>query len=92
MASAASKRQVKAPSLPTGFFYDLPSLHRPPNSAPSAQTSIPDNFTPPRVSSTSMPGDSQDLELLKLQIEKQRLQIQVWELEVQANGAIAVVS
>ena len=86
MASAAGKRQVKAPSLPTGFVYDLPSLHRPPNSAPSARTSIPDDLTPPRVSPTSMPGNSQVLELLKLQIEKQRLEIQVLELEAQAKA------
>ena len=33
-----------------------------------------------------MPGNSQDLELLKLQIEKQRLEIQVLELEAQAKA------
>ena len=32
-----------------------------------------------------MPENSQDLELIKLQIEKQRLQIQVLELEAQAK-------
>ena len=88
MASTAGKRQVKAPSLPTGFVYDLPSLHRPLNSTPSARTSIPDDFTPPRVSPTSMPGNSQDSELLKLQIEKQRLKIQVLELEAQAKARL----
>ena len=33
-----------------------------------------------------MPENSQDLELIKLQIEKQRLQIQVLELEAQAKA------
>ena len=33
-----------------------------------------------------MPGNSQDLELIKLQIEKQRLEIQVLELEAQAKA------
>ena len=81
MASAAGKRKVKAPTLPTGFVYDLPSLSRPPHSAPSARTSLPDDLTPPRASPVSMPGNSQDLELIKLQIEKQRL-----EREAQAKA------
>ena len=86
MASAAGKRQVKAPSLPTGFVYDLPSLNRPSHSASSARTSLQVDLTPPRASPTSMPENSQDLELLKLQIEKQRLEIQVLELEAQAKA------
>ena len=86
MASAAGKRIVKAPTLPTGFVYDLPSLSRPPHSASSARTSFQDDLTPPRVSLVSMPGNSQDLELIKLQIEKQRLEIQVLEPEAQAKA------
>ena len=74
MASAAGKRKVKAPTLPTGFVYDLPSLSRPPHSAPSARTLLQDDLTSPR------------LELVKLQIEKQRLEIQVLELEAQAKA------
>ena len=84
MASAAGKCQVKAPSLPMGFLYDLPSLSQPPKNAPSARTLLQDNLTPP-VSPTSMPGNSQDLELIKLHIKKQRLEIQVLELEAQAK-------
>ena len=85
MASAAGKCKVKAPSLPTGFVYDLPSLSRPPHSAPGARTLFQDDLTPPRVSPVSMPENSQDLEFIKLQIEKQRLEIQVLELEAQAK-------
>ena len=47
---------------------------------------LQDNLTPPRVSPVSMPGNSQDLELIKLQIEKQRLETQVLELEAQAKA------
>ena len=86
MASAASKCKVKAPTLPTGFVYNLPSLSQPPRSAPSARTSLPDNLTPPRASLVSMPGNSQDLELIKLQMEKQCLEIQVLELEAQEKS------
>ena len=86
MASAAGKRIVKAPTLPTGFVYDLPSLSWPPHSAPSARTSLQGDLTSPRGSPVPTPGDSQDLELVKRQIEKQRLEIQVLELEAQAKA------
>ena len=86
MASAGGKRKVKAPTLPTGFVYDLPLLSQPPHSAPSAKTSPQDDLTLPRGSPASMPRNSQDLELIKLQIEKQRLEIQVLELEAQAKA------
>ncbi|KAK2548482.1 hypothetical protein P5673_031263 [Acropora cervicornis] len=78
MASATGKRKVKAPTLPTGFVYDLPSLSRPPHSAPSARALLQDDRTPPPV--------SPDLELIKLQIEKQHLEIQVLELKAQAKA------
>ena len=84
MASAAGKRKVKAPTLPTGFVYDLPSLSRPSHSAPSARASLQDDRTPLRVSPVSMPENSQVL--IKLQKEKQRLEIQVLELEAQAKA------
>lgn len=86
MAAAAGKRKTKAPSLPSGFVYDLPSLNRPPYSAPGAGISLQDDYTPPRVSPPPSVGNSSDLELLKLQIEKQRLEIQVLELEAQAKA------
>ena len=86
MASAAGKRKVKAPTLPPGFVYDFPSLSQPPHSAPSAKLSPQDDLTPPRGSPVSMPGNSQDLDLVKLQIEKQRLEIQLLELEAQAKA------
>ena len=86
ISSTAGKRQVKASSLPVGLVCDLTSLSRPPHSAPSSRTSRQDDLTLPRVSTTSMPKDSQYLELFKLQKEKQRLEIQVLELEAQAKA------
>lgn len=90
MATAAGKRQTKRPALPSGFVYDLPSLDRPPFSAPSA-TSVPqlqEETTPPRGSPVSPAplGNPRNMELLKLQIEKQRLEIQLLELEDQAKA------
>jgi len=86
MASAASKRKVNPPTLPTGFVYDPRSLSRLHHSAPNARTLLQDDLTPPRGSPIPTPGYSQDLELIKLQIEKQRLEIQVLELEAQAKA------
>ena len=72
--------------LQNSFVYDIPSLSQLPHSTPSAKTtSLQDDLTPPRVLLISMPGTSQDLELIKLQVEKQRLEIQVLELEAQAK-------
>ena len=75
MASAAGKCKTKTSSLPTGLVYDLSSLSHPPHSAPSARASLQDDLTPPRVSPNSIQGNSQDLELVKLQTEKQRLEL-----------------
>ena len=90
MATAAGKRQTKRPALPSGFVYDLPSLDRPSFGAPAA-TSVPqlqDENTPPRRSPVSPAplGNPRNMELLKLQIEKQRLEIQLLELEAQAKA------
>ena len=67
-----------------GFVYNLPSLSWLPHSTPSARTSLPNNLTPPCDSPVSMPGNSQDFELIEIQIEKQRLEIQ--DLELGAQG------
>ena len=68
MASASGKRKVKAPTLPTGFVYNLPS-------SAASQHSKCKNFASRQ-------------ELIKLQIEKQRLEIQVQELEAQAKARL----
>ena len=82
-ATAAGKRPTKRPPLYSGFVYDLPSLDRPPFSAPLA-TSIPElqeDNTP-----TAPRDNPRNMELLKLQIEKQRLEIQFLELEAHAKA------
>ena len=90
MATAAGKHQIKRPALPSGFVYDLPSLDRPPFSAPPA-TSVPqlqEENMPPRGSPVPPAplGNPRNMELLKLQIEKQHLEIQLLELEAQAKA------
>ena len=35
MSRATGRPQIKAPHLPTGFIYDLPSLLPPPNNVPT---------------------------------------------------------
>ena len=85
-ASVTDKRKVKAPTLTKGFVYNIPSLSRLPHSDPRAKTtSLQDDLIPPCVSPISMTGTSQDLELIKLEVEKQHLEIQVLELEAQAK-------
>ena len=87
MAAAAGKRKTKGPSLPSGFVYDLPSLERPPHSAPSASSALQNDAITPRGSpaSNAAPGNSSDLQL-NLQLEKQQLEIHLLELEVQARS------
>ena len=88
MAAAAGKRKTKDPSLPSGFVYDLPSLERPPHSAPSASSALQtDAITPSGFpASNAAPGNSSDLQLRNLQIEKQQLENRLLELEAQAKA------
>ena len=88
MAAAAGKRKTKAPSLPSGFVYNLPSLERPPHSVPSATSAPQTDAITPRGSpaSNAVPGNAPDLQLLNLQIEKQQLVIRLLELEAQAKA------
>ena len=76
MATAAGKRKTKDPSLPSGFVYDLLSSERPPHSAPSASSTLQtDAITPSGFpASNAAPGNSPDLQLRNLQIEKQQLE------------------
>ena len=88
MAAAAGKRKTKAPSLPSGFVYDLPSLERPPHNITSATSAPQTDAITPRGSSVSnvVPGNAPNLQLLNLQIEKQQLKIRLLELEAQAKA------
>ena len=88
MAAATGKCKTKGPSLPLGFVYDLPSLERPLHSAPSASSALQTDTMTPRGSpaSNAASGNSSDLQLLNLQIEKQQLEIRPLELEGQAKA------
>ena len=100
LAQAAGKRKSRVPVLPSGFVYDLPSLTRPPNSAVS--NTAPDRPSPssavattPRVENPVLnpsPGNSSDLQLLNLQIEKQQLELRLLELEAQSRARELVFS
>ena len=90
MAQAAGKRRTKIPPLPSGFIYDLPSLTRPPHSASASPVNpSPSNAAAtPRVSPSvqTPPGNSAELQLLNLQIEKQQLELRLLELEAQSRA------
>ena len=90
MAQAAGKRRSKIPPLPSGFIYDLPSLTRPPHSASASPVNpSPSNAAAtPRVSPSvqTPPGNSAELQLLNLQIEKQQLELRLLELEAQSRA------
>ena len=103
MSQAAGKRRTRAPLLPAGFVYDLPSLTRPPTSASNGVSSpehspshgdqrTPRVENPAAVSSTSSPGNPPDLQLLNLQIEKQQLELRLLELEAQSRARDLVSS
>lgn len=90
MAQAARKRRTKFPPLPSGFIYDLPSLTRPSHSTSAS----PENRSPSNDVATSRvspsvqtpPGNSAELQLLNLQIEKQQLELRLLELEAQSRA------
>ena len=88
MATAAVKPKTKGPSLPSGFVYDLPSLERPPHSAPSATSALQTDAMTPHGSpaSNTAPVNSSELQLLNLQIEKQQLEIHLLVLGAQAKA------
>ena len=88
MAQAGGKRSTKIPPLPSGFIYNLPSLTWPPHNARAS----PEKPSPPRTVATphvfpsvqTSPGNSAELQLLNLQIDKQQLELRLLELEAQS--------
>ena len=87
MSRATGKPQIKAPHLPTGFIYDLPSLLPPPNSMPTINPAPIVYAITPRGSQSPIqsPDSSAELQVLNLQIEKQQLEIRLLELEAQSK-------